>query len=524
MPESKGQTRLDTWLRDGPSEFARILAARSALRLAPLLVESLHNDADSRRSTILLPSLRVLISASLAATSTDLADEILSEASAVARAVTELLEETMHESQTNAIHFKEFEEPEFIPDIHALEVDKKGLLGATEIMKSAKFAIDTCIHHVSYKDDTASKDAPISAARTTIDACISALYCLYDGHVVAADLNNHPAHSKDNTVKSVVDDVMATFTRMRQETQVLCSIDSDIENVANDLSLLSPSKEYIANYSDFKSAIKQDMEVLCSTGVDAESIAHCLSVLSKEPLWFGNIPIWISEKWTDLKSAMPKEEAWKVWIDWYESHLKGESRDETLESVFPTIPIKVWQDGVTQINSRLLEAVQAQRDPMFIALTDGLKELDAVSDSLDVGQYRSRIMTALTSDPRQAVGATKDLLEAVMKTILHRRGCGFRKNVKFNDLINTCWSELNLDSQNEPSDEGERLIRKISSQAKKMIETANDLRNVAGSGHGRIVGHEHPLTTEDARMIASIGFVLAGWLVRCEKKLNSSNG
>ncbi len=450
MPEPKGLTRLDTWLSDKPSEFARILAARSALRLAPLLVESLHSDADSRRSTILLPSLRVLISASLAAASIDQADENLTEAGTVARTVTDLLEETAYHVEIGTVRLREIGEPECVPNIHAQEEDKKGLQGATEFMKAAQGAITTCIHHVSYKDDTASKSAPLSAARTTIDACMSALYYLYDGHGPATDFNNHPTHSKDNTAESVVDEVMAIAARSRQEMQALCSIDSDIENVVNHLSILSPSKDYIAHYNDFKSAVKQDMQVLCSPDVDAKGIAYCPSALSNESLWLDSIPIWISEKWIDLKSAMPKEEAWKVWIDWYESHLKGESLDETLESVFPAIPIKVWQDSVPQINSYLLEAVQTQRDPMFIALTDGLKELDAVSDSLDVGQYRSRIMTALTSDPRQAVGATKDLLEAVMKTILHRRGCGFRKNVKFNNLINTCWSELNLDSQNEP--------------------------------------------------------------------------
>ena len=215
---------------------------------------------------------------------------------------------------------------------------------------------------------------------------------------------------------------------------------------------------------------------------------------------------------------------WTVWIDWYESHLKGESRNETLESVLSTIPLEVWKDEADQVNSYLLEAVQAQWDPMAIALTDGLKEVDSVSDSLDLRRYRSRIMTALSGDPREAVGGTKDLLEAAMKTILDRRGCDLEENISFNTLINTCWSELNLDTQDRPSDKSERLFRKISSQAKKMIEAANELRNIAGSGHGRIVGKEHPLTTEDARMIASIGFVLSGWLVRCEKRLNSRNG
>ena len=313
---------------------------------------------------------------------------------------------------------------------------------------------------------------------------------------------------------------MDQFGKSKQEQQVLCSIDSDVEDVATKLSFLSPSKDYIASFGNFKAAMKRDMQVLCAIDVDTKGIAYCLSVLSQQPLWFDSIPIWVSEKWMKLKNAMPKEEGWMVWIEWYESHLKGESRNETLEGVLSTIPIEIWQDDVAQINSYLLEAVQTQWDPTAIALSDGLKEVDAASDSLDFGQYRSRIMTALADDPCQAIGGTKDLLEAVMKTILHGRECEIGENIKFNELINTCWTELNLDNQNQPSNESEGLLRKISSLAKKMIEAANKLRNIAGSGHGRIVGNEHPLTTEDARMIASIGFVLAGWLMRCEKRLN----
>lgn len=517
MSEPKRETPLETWLSDRPSEFARLLAARSALRLVPLLVESIRSDADSRRFSILLPSFRVLVSASLVAASTDRADGILADASAVGGVVTDVLEKTMYAVRMDTIDLKEIDQPESFPDIHAHEADTKGLQGVKEIMNAARSAVNTSVHHANYTSNIASKHAPISTACATINACFSALYYLYDGQIMIANPDTDPTHSKDDTEKFDLDSFLA---RHRQETQVLCSIDSDLEDIEDHLSILSVSKDYKAIFSDFKVAIKQDMQVLCSMDADVMDIACCLSVLSQKPLWFDNIPIYISEKWIELKGAMPEGEAWTVWIDWYEAHLKGESRNETLESVLSTIPVEVWKDEVGQVNSYLLEAVQAQWDPMAIALTDGLKEVDAVSDSLDLRQYRSRIMTALTGDPREAVGGTKDLLEAVMKTILDRRGCDLEENISFNTLINTCWSELNLDTQDRPSDKGERLFRKISSQAKKMIEAANELRNIAGSGHGRIVGKEHPLTTEDARMIASIGFVLSGWLVHCEKRLD----
>ena len=471
----KGEPRLDKWLSDRPSEFASLLAARSALRLVPLLIESIRSDADSRRSTILLPSMRVLVSASLGAVPTDHADEVLSDASAVTRALIDEMKKTIYDVQMEIIEFKEIGEPEDFPKIHAQEEGKKGLEVVKDIMNAIQHAINTSVHDANYLSGLAGKDAPISAACATICACNFALFHLYDGHVAVEESDNKR----------------------------------------------TLSKKYTVPFNEFMVGLKQDIEVLTSLDTDAGGVADCLSTLSHKPLWFDNIPTWISEKWVELKGALPREEGWTVWIDWYESHLKGESRNETIESVFPTIPSEVWQDEVVQINSYLLEAVQTQWDPMAIALTDGLEGIDAVNDFPDLGQHRSRIMNALARDPSEAVGATKDFLEAVMKTILDRRGHEFQENIKFHELINSCWSELNLDSQDRPFGDAERLLRKISSQAKKMIEAANELRNIAGSGHGRPAGKEHHLTEEDARMIASIGFVLSGWLMHCEKRLNS---
>jgi hypothetical protein len=47
-----------------------------------------------------------------------------------------------------------------------------------------------------------------------------------------------------------------------------------------------------------------------------------------------------------------------------------------------------------------------------------------------------------------------------------------------------------------------------------MIETANELRNLAGTGHGRVVGEEVEIRASDASLVASNGLVLAAWLIR----------
>jgi len=49
-----------------------------------------------------------------------------------------------------------------------------------------------------------------------------------------------------------------------------------------------------------------------------------------------------------------------------------------------------------------------------------------------------------------------------------------------------------------------------------MIEAANELRNLAGTGHGRVVGEAESVSEADANLVASSGLVLAAWLARHE--------
>jgi hypothetical protein len=47
-----------------------------------------------------------------------------------------------------------------------------------------------------------------------------------------------------------------------------------------------------------------------------------------------------------------------------------------------------------------------------------------------------------------------------------------------------------------------------------MIETANELRNLTGTGHRHVVGTEEDLSVDDASLVASSGLILAAWLLK----------
>lgn len=166
------------------------------------------------------------------------------------------------------------------------------------------------------------------------------------------------------------------------------------------------------------------------------------------------------------------------------------------------------------LDQHILAAWDGQVDPLVTALSHSLEALDSATAGIDLGAYAGRVEEALPHDPQQAIGATKDLLEATMRTILDENGISNTDKMDFPELTNTCFSELGLLPSTKPKNEAESKIRKIADNAKKMILASNELRNLAGTGHGRVVGKEEELTADDASIVASNGMVLAAWLLR----------
>lgn len=152
-------------------------------------------------------------------------------------------------------------------------------------------------------------------------------------------------------------------------------------------------------------------------------------------------------------------------------------------------------------------------DPLIEAIAHSVSEVHAVSDVIDLSQYIKRIQDSLPGDPHEAIGHTKDMLEATMRTIMDQRGRPLGKDADFPAVTTQCMTDLGLISKTPPSEE-EKHVRRIASAAKTMIETANEYRNLAGTGHGRVIGKEVGVTPADASLVASSGLILAAWLLR----------
>ncbi len=163
---------------------------------------------------------------------------------------------------------------------------------------------------------------------------------------------------------------------------------------------------------------------------------------------------------------------------------------------------------------QVLEYWENTDDPLIEALAHSVDAVEAISGVINLSQYTKRIQEALPADPHAAIGHTKDMLEATMRTILDRRGTPTDKDMEFPTLTTRCMVELGLTPTTPPASSGERYVRKIASAAKTMIETANEFRDLAGTGHGRVVGTEIDVPPADASLVASSGLILAAWLLR----------
>ncbi len=73
--------------------------------------------------------------------------------------------------------------------------------------------------------------------------------------------------------------------------------------------------------------------------------------LADLPLRSESPPDWRKNDWESLKAALPSDEDWNVWIEWYEERLRGGSRGEAYELVFASAPQEVWDQGPAAANA-----------------------------------------------------------------------------------------------------------------------------------------------------------------------------
>ena len=467
MEDIENGTALNDWLNGRVVEFGCVLAARAALRVVPVLEVALNEGAEERRRTVILPSFRALAAANFAGAWPRRADEIRKVARTAGQEAVTAIDNLLDGASMGAIEAQEAI-PEIYQEVWRLESDARAL-------RVAKRAVDAAVEATQSVVSTVDVGEGIGSSAAVYEAAVSVAWI----------------------AQSAID-------AMHGDTEFLDDVEEE------------ESKTEIAPHiEEFWNAVAMDVEWL-EAGVNAgEQPEDTVAGLSEKALWLGGTPVWASRWWADFKDSLPEEEGWQVWIGWYEARLAGRGLDAALETDLLKIASDEWRQGPAHVNEIIAKLIESRSDPLLAAVARGFEDLDAVKQvsSIYLGQYTDRIRDALPKDPYQAIGATKDMLEATMKTILDRRGNSETDKLDFPKLTTQCFTVLRLRGNSSPATEGERHLRKIASSVKRMIETANELRNRAGTGHGRVVGKEPIITAADAGLVASAGLILAAWLL-----------
>lgn len=141
--------------------------------------------------------------------------------------------------------------------------------------------------------------------------------------------------------------------------------------------------------------------------------------------------------------------------------------------------------------------------------------IDAVHDPLtvaDVEAHAQRIRGGLNTDPAQAVGSAKELLETVLKSILGLHGTGKETQQNLPKLIGGALDELGMSpgrlDMTEPGADQRRMILQ---SLVAIVSATSELRNAGlGTGHG--VSRAPALDSAFARLAVSSAVSAATFL------------
>jgi Abortive infection C-terminus len=138
--------------------------------------------------------------------------------------------------------------------------------------------------------------------------------------------------------------------------------------------------------------------------------------------------------------------------------------------------------------------------------------------------YIDRINASIETDPSLAIGSTKELIEATLKTILN--GCNLVYDDKKDDipkLLKQVQKVLELAPDDvDSSKKGAEIIKKVLSNLGSVAVGIAELRNLYGSGHGK--GQKSQgLTSRHARLVVGSGTTLCTFLLDTYEYRNTAN-
>jgi hypothetical protein len=117
-----------------------------------------------------------------------------------------------------------------------------------------------------------------------------------------------------------------------------------------------------------------------------------------------------------------------------------------------------------------------------------LDTFDSTTGSYDenhFAEYIDRIKNSIEKDPALAIGSSKELVEATLKTILKKEGIVFDKNDDMPKLLKKVQKQLELvPKEVDSAKKGADAIKVVLSNLGSIVIKTAELRNLYGTGHG----------------------------------------
>jgi len=188
---------------------------------------------------------------------------------------------------------------------------------------------------------------------------------------------------------------------------------------------------------------------------------------------------------------------------------------------------QTWIDKLTKV--LLKDGYQFDNGKIsIVGQVASFDDLENATDLLDKGhfqEYIERIKKSIDQDPGLAIGSTKELVEATLKTILTELKIPADKDDDIPKLLKQVQKALDLVPEGvDDAKKGAEIIKVLLSNLGQVVIKVAELRNLYGTGHGKDKKRTG-LNERHARLTVGAGVTLSTFLLETfELKRNEKNG
>lgn len=169
---------------------------------------------------------------------------------------------------------------------------------------------------------------------------------------------------------------------------------------------------------------------------------------------------------------------------YYEDHMESEFNEDYNEDSIWITPSK-YNEHYAKLFFRCKSIVEKLNYSSAV-IEKSADELKKSFSSDYLSQQIDLMLSMQKTNPAEAIGKSKELIESCCKTILDEIGIPWNKSDDVSQLTGKVLKELNLLPDNvQPSDPGADSIKAILGNLRAIPSKLAELRNTYGSGHGK---------------------------------------